>query len=168
VVAGCVRNGRRGVRLGVGYTCEGGGEAVCGGINEEALAGTMVAYQEAGDFLRGEDLLGSTGFVVVRSLRTGKIVHRAPTGSPPVPRKGFVGVGAVTTIVVGETGSVGWIVLNRERSKPGSRYYEVHSIDRGGRRLLASGLSIQPNSLRLRGRVLSWKEAGRRRAGVLR
>ena len=168
VVAGCAREGLRAFRLGFEYTCEGGSEANCEGVNEEALAGTMVAYQEASDFIRGEELLSGGDLVVVRSLQTGRIVHRAPTGSPLVARKGFVGVGAVTAIVVDNAGSVGWIVLNRERSRPSSRYYEVHSIDRWGRHLLASGPSIRQNSLRLHGRVLSWKEAEHRRIVVLR
>jgi hypothetical protein len=128
----------------------------------------MVAYEEGGVSDVGEQVTGAEYVIAARDLRTGRIIHRAPTGVIRTPRKGFTGVGSATALVVGADGSVAWIVDNFEQSKPGLNYYEVRAIDRRGNRLLDSGTTIERSSLKLRGRTLSWLQAGRRRTAVLR
>jgi hypothetical protein len=64
-----------------------------GGLKGETVGGTMVVYEES--LLSGQ--LGiepaTRELVIVRNLRTGRIVHRVPTGTSVVPIPRFVGIG---------------------------------------------------------------------------
>jgi hypothetical protein len=89
--------------------------------------------------------------VVVRDLRTGRVLHRVPTGAPLEPKPGYVGVGNVVSIVVKSDGAVAWIADDYERSGTahGTEYIDVYAVDKSGTRLLAAGTEIDPSSLAL-------------------
>jgi hypothetical protein len=132
----------------------GGGGAPCGGTKQFTLGGTYVAYEE----VAGEDMYGEPGhfewIVVVRSLRTGRVLHRVPTGTPLKPRPGYIGVGNVVALVVRSDGSVAWIADDYERTVGTGTlsvtpYFDVEAVDQSGSRLLASGINIDPSSLAL-------------------
>jgi hypothetical protein len=79
-----------------------------GGLKHETLAGQVVAYEESSS---GRAESGREEWrVVVRDLRSGKVLRRVPTGmtTPPNPR--IVGAGFTSAIVVKSDGAVAWIV----------------------------------------------------------
>ncbi len=159
---GCVRHQSRPHELGERNECEGGGAASgCEGITTVVLAGTMAAYEESSASEFGEEIVGAEHYIDVLDLRTGRVVHNVPTGQLAKRRRGFVGVGAATALVVEPDGSVAWIAHNDERSKPGRGYSEVHVIDQHGSRVLAFGHRIGPTSLRLAGSRLYWTQGGK-------
>ncbi len=113
------------------------------------LSGAVVAYELAS--------LGESGpnawMVVVLDLRTGRAIHRVPTGVPLRPEPGYIGVGNVVSIVLKSDGAVAWIADDYERTT-GSiltevPYFDVEAVDKSGSRLLASGADIDPSSLAL-------------------
>jgi hypothetical protein len=119
-----------------------------GGIEHEMLAGPVVAYGEVSI----ED--GHTEWhAVVRDLRTGRVLHRVPTGAPLEPKPRYVGVGSVVAIAVKSDGAVAWIADDDERSATahgtGLPYFDVYAVDKSGTRLLAAGTEIDPSSLAL-------------------
>ena len=142
-IRGCVRGFRRSYKLGEQSEGQGsaGGES-SSGIQNEALGGTMVAFEESitGSGLNGSNYHG-TWIVVVRDLRTGKVIHKVPTGTPTPPNPHFAGTGPTTAIVVKNDGAVAWIA----RASEGG--YQVHALDKTGGRLLASGADIEPYAL---------------------
>jgi hypothetical protein len=122
-----------------------------GGIDREVLAGQVVAYEES----------SSKRFqVVVRDLRTGRVLHRVPTGTPSAPPL-EVGVGPTPEIVVKSNGAVAWITDNLALVKPQSDYFEVRALDKMGGRVLAAGTDVDPHSLALVGSILYWTEGGK-------
>lgn len=129
------------------------------------LAGTVVAYAEE---FNGSGLLGEnySWFVVVRGLRTGRVVHRLPTGARMQHIRG-VGTGPATAIVVKGDGAVAWITDNWETPGKTQRDYEVHAADRKGSRLLATGNDIGADSLALAGSTLYWTQGGEPRSAPL-
>jgi hypothetical protein len=162
-IRGCVRGLMRSYKLGEQSEGQGsaGGES-SSGIQNEALGGTMVAFEESitGSGLNGSNSHG-TWIMVVRDLRTGKVIHKVPTGTPASPNPNFVGVGPTTAIVVKSDGAVAWIA---EAAVGG---YEVHALDKTGSRLLASGEDIEPHVLGLKGNRLYWKQGGQVQSAVL-
>jgi hypothetical protein len=88
--------------------------------------------------------------VIVRDLRTGRVLHDVPTGTPPKPEPGSVGVGNIVALVLKSNGSVAWIAEDSERSAAAkAAYFDVYATDKSGTRLLASGTDIDPSSLAL-------------------
>lgn len=155
-VHGCAYGHRHPYLLGEVKTCEGGGGgggAGCGGITLEALGGPMVAYEE----FSGSDS-GTISVVLVRDLRTGRVLHKVPTGTRGKPSPAHVGVGRASAIVVNNDGSVAWIAENEELSAGAITYCEVHAVDQSGSRVLASGTNIGPESLALAGSTLYWTQ----------
>lgn len=133
-----------------------------GGVELETLAGSMAAYEEisAGDWV-----------VTVRRLTDGKLVNRAPTGTPAhaQPPRGegeavadTIGVGPATAIVVKSDGAVAWIA-----EADGEGDYQVHALDSGGNRLLAHIDYDERFSLALAGSLLYWSENGRPMSATL-
>ena len=120
------------------------------------LAGTITAYERAsiGGALSGN----AEYFVVVRDLRTGRILHYVPTGESISPLPGIVGDGPVIAIVVKSDGAVAWTVDTEES---GGNSYHVHALDKNGQRVLASGADIDPHSLALAGSTLYWAQGGK-------
>lgn len=94
--------------------------------------------------------------MVVRDLRTGKVLHRESTGTPSASSKD-IGVGATVAIVVKSDGAVAWINVD-ELS------YQAHAVDKTGSRLLASGSDIA----RIPSRWRAARSTGRRAANRTR
>jgi hypothetical protein len=148
-------------------TCANGCPPAHGSV---ALAGAMVGYAETepAETKYGNCFCGAW-HVAVRDLRTGRVVHRAPTGGTKlapttkpytVPEPGdYVGVGPAVDVVVRPNGSVAWIAKNLgyDGMQAG---YEVHVLDRHGRRILAHSPHIAPRSLKLIGDEIHWVEDG--------
>jgi hypothetical protein len=150
-VLGCVREGRRAYTLG---SVLEGSEAGSAGVSKEVLAGPMVAYEQSNNSETAYSPGYSRNVVFVRDLRSGRILHRLPTGT--AARPGNVGRGPAFALVVKSDGAVAWI---NPIEAPIS--FEVHAVDRSGIRVLASGTGISPESLRLKGSTLSWVQDGK-------
>jgi hypothetical protein len=144
-IQGCAY-GHKSYLLGTIPNCQGAGP--CGGPEREVLAGPLVAYEDGSG---GEEF--NSYFVVVRNLRTGRVIRKMPTGTPATPSKSLVGVGPTTAIVLKSDGAVAWIA---EAGFPTT--YEVHAVDQSGSRVLASSSDIDPSSLTLAGSTLYWTE----------
>ena len=173
-VYGCVNGGSRTYHLGALPSISSQGTE---GVQDETLAGTVVAYEEysvGGYYSRQQERR-----VVVRDLRNGRVLHRVPTGVPLNPEPEVVGVGNVVAIVVKSDGAVAWIADDYGRTvRPTALsefpYFDLEAVDRSGSRLLASGTGIDPSSLALSvggvnigrgsgglpGTTLYWTQAG--------
>jgi hypothetical protein len=158
-VYGCVYGAHRAYLLGGQATFSAGGG---GGLEGETLGGAVVAYEESSILA---PCCSRSSLIVVRDLRTGRLLHKAPDGIPTVPMPGYTGVGRVFSIVVRGDGDVAWIVQAEDGSSPD--YYQVYSIDKRGTRLLAAGVDIDPHSLGLAGSRLYWIQGGRAAVSVL-
>lgn len=164
-IQGCVQGRHRVSMLGAqsGFSAGGGG-----GIESERLAGPMVAYDES--FLETSpppSLSRSRWLVVVRDLRTGRVVHKLPTGSTRIP--GAVGLGVTRSLVVKSDGATAWIVGDSETQcgAGAQTCNEVHVVDSTGSRIVASAADIDPSSLALTGSRLYWSQGGRAMSAVL-
>ena len=142
------------------------------------LTGTFVAYKQF--FGSGKypfEKHASEWYVVVRDVRTGRMLHKVPTGTPLTPKSsGNVGVGNVVALVLKDDGSVAWIAEDYGRTEAGPpvgpegtrlSYFDVYACDKSGTRLLASGTSIDPSSLALAGSTLYWTQGGKSASTVL-
>jgi hypothetical protein len=155
---GCARSARRAYLLGSkAYFSRGGG----GGVEMPRLAGAIVAYGKSTD---DEEIpptpSSSSWLVIVRDLKTGRIVHKVPTGPSSAHE---VGRGPVVALVAKSDGAVAWI----SGSDNAQEDHEVHVLDRAGERLVAAGPGIAPSSLKLDGRTVSWTQAGRLSSATL-
>jgi hypothetical protein len=83
------------------------------------------------------------------------LLHRLPTGTPVAPEQ--VGGGEAAAIVVKNDGAVAWILQTHWAPAE----YEVHAVDKSGRRLLAQGHDIGPGSLALAGSTLYWTQGNK-------
>lgn len=167
-IRGCVRSQPRSYKLGEPRESSGGAAAQSfGGIGHEVLGGTMVAYEEFAGAANFEGLTEASWLVIVRDLRSGRLLHKVATGTRVKARAGFVGVGRAASIVVRSDGAVAWIAENYERSGR-EKYFEVHAADKKGSRVLAAGTRIDLRSLRLTGSTVSWKQRGRTSSAVLK
>lgn len=163
-IRGCVRGGQRSYKLGrpaEGYG--GGGEGASGaGLNHVVLAGSYAAF--------ASDITSESGegfgeyWIVVRSVRDGRVLYHVPNGALSVPRPRDVGTGETTAIVLKSDGAVAWIAL----AEPTEGFVQVHALDRTGSRLLAKGRNIAPESLKLRGSRVYWREGEKLMSAVLR
>ena len=154
IVYGCVYGHRGSYKLGYfpsDGTCSSSG---CLDIHRETLAGMIVAYEYS-----ASNVEEFTWLVVVRDLRTGRVLHKIPTGTPVPPNPLLVGTGSTVVIVVKTDGSVAWIV--EYPVGPETTKYEVHALDKTGNRVLASGTDIGPHSLALAGSTLYWTQGGK-------
>lgn len=153
-----------------------------GGVGHETLAGPIVAYEEVS--MGGSEYGRAEWLVIVRDLRTGRVLHKVPTGAPLEPKPHYVGVGNVVSIVVKSDGTVAWIADDYERSAAahGAEYFDVYAVDRSGTRLLASGTDVDPGSLALSvggtnigmgsesvaaGSMVYWTQGGKSESAVL-
>jgi hypothetical protein len=146
-IYGCAY-GHKPYLVGARELCKG---VPCEGPQREALAGPLVAYEESG----GGGVENSY-YVVVRNLRTGRVIHEMPTGTPPPTVKSTIGAGPTTVIVVRPDGAVAWITETGFHDPE----YQVHAVDSSGSRELASGTNIDPSSLALAGNMLYWTQNG--------
>ena len=108
--------------------------------------------------------------VVVRDLRTGRVLRKVPTGTLLDAKPGFVevGVGPVKSMVLKSDGAVAWVAFDGERSEVMREavghedyVYDLYALDKTGERLLASGSELEPSSLKLAGGMLSWTDGGK-------
>ena len=100
------------------------------------------------------------------------MLHRVPTGTPPTPHPGTVGIGNVVSLVVKSDGAVAWIAEDGEVVSPSNpsvkvSAFEVEAVDASGSRLLASGAEIEPHSLALAGSTLYWTQGGKSMSATL-
>jgi hypothetical protein len=153
-VYGCAIGGTRSYLLGASARSIREGRA--GPI---ALAGVAVAY---GYTVYGVDTLSTE--VVVRSLRTGRELHRAPATTRPVGPEFFQ---AVAAIVVKPDGAVAWIGEAGSVISGRARQVEVDRADHRGVAMIDSGGGIDNRSLRLRGSTVTWRDHGRTRSARL-
>jgi len=151
-VYGCAYGTKRSYFLGLVPNC---GSSGCSDVKREVLAGPTVAYEETS--IGGVSSRESEWRVVVRDLRTGRVLHRVPTGTPSPPNPSFVGDGFAAAIVVKSDGAVAWIVQNGVDPSE----YEVQAVDKTGGRLLAASADIDPSSLALAGSIVYWTQAGK-------
>jgi hypothetical protein len=156
-VLACAYGSRRSYRLGASLNST----VIEGGVRSEALASTVVAYESFASPREGP----FKWRVLVRDLRSGRILHRVATGEPVQPAEEEVGVGPVITIVVKSDGAAAWIAHDFHRSSgvASSRkpYFDVEAADKTGTRLLASGIEINPQSLALAGSTVYWTQGGK-------
>lgn len=154
-IYGCAYNQRRSYTLGDPEECGGGGGGGgCAGIWTATLmlAGTDVAFWEESQ---------RSAPLIVRDLRTGRVLHKLRMGTPPLiePDAGYA-----TAIVVKSDGAVAWIVGHEFVGPEGHGpppVYEVEAADKTGRRLLATGSDIDFSSLALVGSTLYWTQGGK-------
>jgi hypothetical protein len=144
-----------------------------------ALGGAIVAYA---DTMLNESRYGpcycSDWHVVVLDLRTGRDLQQMPTGEIEPPRNPqpyptaesgeYVGVGPAVKVAVKSDGSVAWLAENLNLRTGRPPYYEVHVVDRGGSRVVASAANIKPASFRLAGNRLHWTQGGKPESASLR
>lgn len=152
-VFGCLRSGGRARWLGEAFTESSQGDT---GIERETLAGTFVAFGEESTQNLGERTSASFHVAVV-DLRTGRLVHRAPTGTPERAYEGEIGLGPVVDLLLTPRGSVAWIA---EGWNAHPATYEIHALDPRGNRVLASGGDVDPSSLARVGARITWSQAG--------
>jgi hypothetical protein len=152
-IGGCAFAHGREVSIGrpAGFSSQGGG-----GIDEEVLAGHLVAYERVA-FPGPQSPFGATYVVIVRDLRSGRLLREMPNGAPRLGSK-QVGAGPTRAIVLRADGGVAWIVEDEAR-RAARPVYDVYAADRTGTRLLASGEDVDPSSLALVGHRLYWLRA---------
>jgi hypothetical protein len=121
-------------------------------VERETLAGPIVAYEEL-----SLSEFHHSRIVIVRDLRSGRVVRSLPTGIPTSPEPSVVGGGPVVAMVVKSDGAVAWF----EESNFAPVEYTVHAVDKSGSRLLASGASVSRSSLALAGNTLYWTQGGK-------
>ena len=154
VYYGCVRGSSR--RFTVGGPPEPCDAGACVGTRHITLARTTVAWEEwkTRQPYNPWPNEKTEWQVIVRNLRTGRVLHEVPTGTRTIPDSAFVGAGPTTDIVVKPDGAVAWI-LDAEETQ---QRYQVHALDGTGERVLATGPNIGRASLKLSGSKLSWTQ----------
>lgn len=157
----CGRKRRRSIRIPP-ESCSRSGECRLGTFS---LSGSVVGYAfEAQPLSSGSPATDGVG---VRDVDRATPTRTYAAYRPPVGIGGdddsFAGVSIVR---VSRTGLLAWIARNPQ--SPFGRTYEVHVVDRGGERLVASGLDIDTGSLRVEPRRVTWVSSGMRRSATPR
>lgn len=114
---GCVFGKSRSFVLGGPIVCGGGGTATCGGAARFVLAGTIAAYEETSVEEKYGQPPQDEWMVVVRDLRTGRTLHRLPTGSALQSQPGYVGVGHIVALVLKGDGAAAWVEPGWDRRR---------------------------------------------------
>jgi len=143
-VFGCAYGSRRHYLLGARLEGSSSGTV---GLTSLAVGGTYAAY---GYFSTPNP---ETSEVIVRNMRTGRTLHKLPTGPSAPPN---IGDGPTTDVVVTASGEVAWI--NQTQLRP--RLDAVSVFKGAASRVLATGSEIGPTSLALAGDILYWSQGG--------
>jgi hypothetical protein len=154
-VYGCSRGSARSFRLGSAGNCVAHAR-----VSRVALAAATVAY---GLERCGIDT-GSTE-VVVRQLGDGVQLASFPSTVKPLPPEAY---SVVDSLVVRRDGAAAWIASAKSIVGHGEPDVEVHSVRGAHGKLLDSGPSIQPGSLRLHDSSLTWRHGRATRSAVLK
>jgi hypothetical protein len=102
--------------------------------------------------------------VFVYDLERGKRVHKLPVAQHS--EEEFVSDPKVPALVLSRDGGVAWTVL--QYHDPGAQERRVGAADACGRRKLDDDPGIDPESLRLAGRTVTWTAGGAERSAHLR
>jgi hypothetical protein len=157
VVRGCARGQKRSYFIGEAKEHPGGsGGGGSSSVKLEMLAGAVVAYTPAGEY-GGNRKERAGALIVVRNLRTGRVLHKVTASMLAKLNAGPDSVGPIEAIVVKNDGAVAWIVGT---GYPDDIEYDVYALDKSGSRLLASGADIVPYSLALAANTLYWTQGG--------
>ncbi|HWF51303.1 MAG TPA: hypothetical protein VG294_11750 [Solirubrobacteraceae bacterium] len=140
-----------------------GGAGVCnvpgGRVGPVKLARATVAY---GLETCGVDTGSSQ--VVVRNLTSAKRLADLIAGTLPRLPESFVSVAA---LVLRRGGALAWIARDASIVGQHPPTYEVHRYTAGKSSLLDSGPAIDPASLRLAGRRMTWRHGSATRSSTL-
>jgi hypothetical protein len=148
----CLDSNGKTYKLGSATLCIGGVRA-----GPFALAGGDVAY---GATSCGIDF--SSSELIVKSLVSGRTLRRAPATNTSLVEQ----EGGVRSLVLKADGSVAWIATEQSLGNH-HRLLQLFKDDKGGLKLLDSGLSVAPSSLKLRGSQLTWRRDGTSRHATL-
>jgi len=113
----------------------------------------------------GCGLAGCSPSIMVRDLRDGRLLrnHLEPSFETQPER---TPARNVTSLVLKANGSVAWIV-DRLAFMGLPHSIDVVAVDSTGRRVLDSGLDVDPTSLALTGSTLTWRKGGIVRSAML-
>lgn len=156
---------------GVAYGCAGERQFRLGQLQPQfgiyvdkvRVAGVFAAFERTfccSDFSYGE--------VVVRNLRDGERVSDDPS---TLLSTGVEDVDRVSSLVLRADGDVAWITVSRwivgcNPANPRCVSFGIQVLT--GRKVLDSGRTIHPGSLKLHGSLLSWKHGSMTRTARLR
>ena len=160
-VYACVYGGHRSYKLGIPPPPPRSLGAPSGRefIQNEVLSGPIVAYERR----TVPATAVVTDVLYVRDLRSGRVLHVAPTGAPVPGEPASAGNGEAVTVVAKADGAIAWIV----ETAIAPNKYEVRAVDESGTRVLAAGNNIDPSSLALAGSTLYWTQGGEPLAATL-
>lgn len=152
---GCAFKLGRNISLGRIRPRGGSGTAGARGITFEALSSPFVAYEYS---------VAGAYRLLVRDLRTGRLVHDVPSG--PVTTRFHFGVDPIVSVAVkGGDGAVAWLVENKSVLPVGfdvsnESEFTLFVLDKNGERQLAIGEDLDPSSLALSGSRVYWSQGG--------
>lgn len=151
--------------------------AMAGWHHTIVLSGTTLAYamERPGD-AKYTRCACNEWRVVVRDLRTGRILHDAATAPYRESRieSQHVGLGPALRVVVDQTGALAWIVrddveweriFSEDWKKDAATddppfTYQVRMIAHGHESLLASGTDVDPTALAVHRHRVEWRQGG--------
>ena len=171
VLWGCSRATGRSHRLGEPEHCSLGPEAgECEGLELVVLAGEVVAFGAVQAPIEVDGVETNRNTVGVRSVRTGRLLFEVPDGEPTRPELHWIGIGGISSLVAKPDGSIAWIAIDEEwPCEPNIEVCrsQLHANQHGRSSLLAASALIGRRSLRLKGSLLTWREAGHERNAEL-
>lgn len=158
---GCLYSVGRRVRLGEYTSLQSAYDIVR--ERKFALVGRYIGFESYVEGKENADYL-----VHVVDLRSGRTVHKAPSGNPTSAeqetQQTYVGLGHVTRLLLRASGSVAWIASDTLYNT----YHEVRAIDHSGSRLLDRGSEVEPRYLRLTPGMVLWSRGGIRQHASFR
>ena len=164
-IQGCVYGRKR--QFVVGSPPSGSGSGG-GGSSVEQMVGTLVAVaSEAWSTVTGFE----SNSVGVIDLRTGRYIRESFTGPPePTSHTGYedYGAGPVASLVLRPNGDLAWIAETPTFRVTAAGRYQVYTLEATGRRMIASGDDIEPDSLALAVETIYWSRNGKPESAVLK